>query len=200
MFPSHRDVVRPPVPVLPGAAHDLLLDPLGVRVDANGEVVLSMCSVCKRDLSKSKLPRLALANNNYLGPVPAELHDLTVVEEAMIALCRPKTCIVQLSDPQETAPISHATANLRSKNYSIGPIATCLPASTEDITTMICVLFVGSTPPTAEWMQTHAKPLLVRREKVRAALQWLKRNNHHYRHIQIDDIVINNLPVSGILP
>ncbi|KAJ7018413.1 hypothetical protein C8F04DRAFT_1199008 [Mycena alexandri] len=42
----------------------------------------------------SSVPPLSGVNKNYLGPVPPELQNLTVVEEAMIALCRAKCWIV----------------------------------------------------------------------------------------------------------
>jgi hypothetical protein len=45
---------------------------------------------------KKKIPALSLANRTFLGAVPSELKDLTVIEEAMIARCRSKCWILQL--------------------------------------------------------------------------------------------------------
>jgi hypothetical protein len=39
---------------------------------------------------------LVLANETDLGPVPNELKELTVIQEAMIARCRSKWWIIQL--------------------------------------------------------------------------------------------------------
>jgi len=44
----------------------------------------------------------------------------------------------------------------------------------------ICVVFVGTEPPDRNWLLEHATPSIVRREYVRAALLWLKRNNPLY--------------------
>jgi hypothetical protein len=64
--------------------------------------VLVMCKVCKSELisgeAKQKPPRRAMAYKNYLGPVPPELKDLSVVEEAMIARCRAKCWIIQMRE------------------------------------------------------------------------------------------------------
>jgi hypothetical protein len=59
---------------------------------------LNLCLSCWNSIKKHKLPALALANNTALGSVPAELQDLIFIEESMIALCRAKCSIVQLSE------------------------------------------------------------------------------------------------------
>jgi hypothetical protein len=86
--------------------------------------------------------------------------------------------------------------------YSQRPerIATILPPTMEDIITPICVIFVGSSPPSVEWLQKKAKPLSVRREKVRDALLWLKEHNGLYKNIIIDNACLNSLPDNDILP
>jgi hypothetical protein len=55
-----------------------------------GSPVLSLCKTCQSYLKKKKMPPLSLANRIFLGAVPSELKDLTVIEEAMIARCRSK--------------------------------------------------------------------------------------------------------------
>ena len=70
-----------------------------VLLNTNGiiEGEQTMVLFCKRyshDLKRSKLPRLALANSLYLGPVPDILANLTPIEESMIALCRAKVWIL----------------------------------------------------------------------------------------------------------
>ncbi|KAJ7635439.1 hypothetical protein B0H17DRAFT_1217281 [Mycena rosella] len=52
------------------------------------ELVLAVCLGCRRDLNAGRVPALGTANFNYHGPVPPQLENLMVVEEAMIALCR----------------------------------------------------------------------------------------------------------------
>ncbi|KAF9060028.1 hypothetical protein BDP27DRAFT_1420991 [Rhodocollybia butyracea] len=61
--------------------------------------------------------------------------------------------------------------------------------------THICVIFVGSQPPTKEWMQKYAKPLSVRPGRVKAALEWLLTHNPLY--IQ-PPVHIEHVPVGSI--
>ena len=66
--------------------------------------------------------------------------------------------------------------------------------------TPVCVLFVGSSPPTAEWQREKAKPLCVRREKDCAALKWLKTNNPLYRDVTINHALLDEYEDVEILP
>jgi hypothetical protein len=45
-------------------------------------------------------------------------------------------------------------------------VANLLPPSIEDVTSPICVVFVGDKPPTQKWLIEKAKPLAVRGNKV----------------------------------
>lgn len=91
--------VPPPMPFDEGPLRDLLLDPDGVHFPSDGsQPVLSLCKFCYSDLKKKKMPALSLANRTFLGPVPTELKDLTLIEEAMIARCRSKCWIIQLKE------------------------------------------------------------------------------------------------------
>jgi hypothetical protein len=95
----HPDCVPPPMPYDEGPLKDLLLDPDGVSYSTDsGSPILSLCSVCNSSLKNNKIPPLSLANKTFLGPVPEELKNLTVIEEAMIALCRSKCWIIQLRE------------------------------------------------------------------------------------------------------
>ncbi|KAJ7127586.1 hypothetical protein C8R43DRAFT_824915, partial [Mycena crocata] len=124
----------------------------------------------------------------------------------MIALCRSKVWIIQLRDDDgqfdEKIPITQRGVRGHIIVYPQKPssIATSLPPSIEDITTPICVIFVGSRPPTAEWLRTKASPLIVRKEKVMAALAWLKIHNHLYAEVAIDHSVLESLPDETMLP
>ena len=137
-----------------------------------------------------------------LGEIPAELKDLTVVEEAMIAKCRAKCWIVQLKEDSGSSP----NAQHGIKGHVIiypqrpSPISCLLPPPINEVSTPICVIFVGSSPPTDEWLQKKAKPLAVRREKVRNALIWLKAHNPLYKDITINHCVLDSLPENYLLP
>src|ERR1700677_338035 len=66
--------------------------------------------------------------------------------------------------------------------------------------TPICIIFVGSSPPSDEWLRNKAKPLAVHREKVRDALEWLQKHNTFYKNVFIDHCRIDQLAESQILP
>ncbi|KAJ7161927.1 hypothetical protein C8R43DRAFT_880400, partial [Mycena crocata] len=128
----------------------------------------------------------------------------------MIALCRAKCWIIQLRDdgskPNEndtgTLPIHQRGIRGHIIVYPQRPsaIAEKLPPSLEDITTPICVIFVGAHPPTREWLQTKARPLIVRKERVMRALAWLKVHNPLYKNVVVDQDVLKDLPDETIPP
>ncbi|KAI1784412.1 hypothetical protein LXA43DRAFT_901726 [Ganoderma leucocontextum] len=81
-----------------------------------------------------------------------------------------------------------------------GEVAQALPPGIADLLTPVCVIFVGSQAPTIDWLRKKAKPLIVCREKIRAALHWLKDHNVLYKDIRIDHNHLNTLPEDNILP
>ncbi|KAJ7019079.1 hypothetical protein C8F04DRAFT_892447, partial [Mycena alexandri] len=122
----------------------------------------------------------------------------------MIALCRAKCWIIQLREEAPESSIPFAQRGVRGHVivYPQKPssIAKTLPPSIADVTTPICVVFVGSTPPTAEWLKEKASPLIVRKERVLNALSWLKTHNTLYREVLIDKTELDALPDEAILP
>ena len=194
----------PELPYMDGRLQHLLLDPTGIAFDNHDRISLSLCHDCANSLRRGNVPALALANRTFLGHVPEQLKDLTPVEESMIALCRAKCCVVQLKEENEGQSIPFNQRGMKGHIiiYPQRPerIATVLPPTIDDIVTPICVIFVGSSPPTAEWLKEKAKPLSVRREKVRNALIWLKRHNQLYKDILIDNERLDRIPTDTILP
>ncbi|KZS89904.1 hypothetical protein SISNIDRAFT_475558 [Sistotremastrum niveocremeum HHB9708] len=115
----------------------------------------------------------------------------------MIARCRAKSWIIHLKEDDESSSSPVMQRGVRG-NVIIFPqkpdaLADILPPSVEDIITPICIVFVGSSKPTKEWLKAKAKPLVVRREKVRRALEWLKYHNMLYSHIRINHALLNTL-------
>jgi len=78
-------------------------------------------------------------------------------------------------------------------------ILNVLPHSVENICAPICIIFIGSQRPTQTWLRSHAKPLIVRRERIRKALIWLKAHNILYRDIKIDENTLTTFPENDIL-
>lgn len=163
------------------------------------------------------MPPHTLANRLDIGPVPQCLRDLSIVEEALIARRRAKVWVIHMrgdDDPSDlnsrphgptvghAAPIIQRGFKGHVVVYPAHPenLGSKLPLPIKDIVTPICVVFVGSAHPMNQWLREKAKPLIVRREKVREALVWLKQNNALYADIEIDSGTLSQLPVNDIAP
>ncbi len=192
------------LPYCSGPLAGLQLDPRGVEVRDDGAVNVSVCLTCHKDVKKGKIPKFSLANGLFLGNVPKELQDLTIIEESMIALCRSKCYVIQLKDDSLELESGHVQRGMKGHVivYPQRPshIATSLPPDIEEITSPICVLFVGSEKPSDDWLRNHAKPLAVNGGRVRRALQWLKDNNPLYSSIEFNEDVLRELDRNPILP
>ncbi|KAJ7433065.1 hypothetical protein B0H11DRAFT_2165060 [Mycena galericulata] len=189
-------MIAPVMPVESGDYESLLIDPECIEDDPDTmEPVLVVCKSCKAELRSNKVPRKSMANKNFLGNVPPELSDLSVVEEAMIARCRSKCWIIQMRELDESSEFPNVQRGFKGHIivYPQQPsaIAATLPPSIEEITTPICVVFVGSNPPSLEWIRTKARPLIVRKERVMKALEWLSVHNHLYKDVFIDRTVFD---------
>lgn len=211
-FPDVHDDVIPPECICLNAYPDVMLEYAGIQFDIETEETnLTLCNKCHSFLKSKRTPPLSLANHMFLGTVPPELKNLTVVEEAMIAMCRGKCWIVQLqeedNDPElepqkKSSPITQRGVKGNIIIYPQRPstIAKILPPSIEEITSPICVIFVGSSPPSEEWLRKKAVPLTVRREVVRKALIWLQKHNPLYKNIIINHEMLDSLPDQYVLP
>lgn len=195
--------IVPRAPYNDGPLENLVLDPAGV-VDVAGKLSLRLCSICYQDVRKKKLPRLSLANELYIGMVPEELKDLTAIEESMISLCRAKCWIVQMKEDGAEVSLPHAQRGMRGHViiYPQRPemIAKMLPPSIADIVTPVCVIFIGSKPPSRAWLKDKARPLVARADRIRRALVWLKTHNPLYADITINESVLQEIPLDGLLP
>ncbi|KAJ3522430.1 hypothetical protein NMY22_g11894 [Coprinellus aureogranulatus] len=201
---------------------DVLLDPDGVLVDHAGIYCLRLCKECNKYISRRKTPPLSLANHNFIGRVPPELKDLTVVEEAMIARCRSKCWVIKLTkkrnsdefevndreddnnseDPTSTSPAVQRGMKGNIIVYPQRPegLMNLLPRPIEELTSPICAIFVGPKPPSREWLRKKATPLAVNPTRVRNALMWLKEHNELYRDVEINDAVLDTIPDDYVLP
>ncbi|KAI0336909.1 hypothetical protein BDW22DRAFT_1340878 [Trametopsis cervina] len=64
-----------------------------------------------------------------------------------------------------------------------------LPPKRTDFEEVLAILFIGPAPPTS--MEYKRTPLLVRRDKVWNALQWLKLNHTDYVDIELSEDYLN---------
>jgi hypothetical protein len=189
----------------------LALDKSGLHRRGEEGLVIKLCKVCHKFLvNEDKMPPFALANSMILGSIPPELQDLTVVEEALIARRRAKMWVIHLrgdtddgTDERSSIPGVTSVSGIEQKglrghvvvyNADARNLASCLPPSLDNSSVPVCVVFVGSSEPTREWLLEKARPLIIRTEKVRAALIWLKQNNPLYKDIIIDHDVLDSWP------
>lgn len=61
-----------------------------------GTVSCWICGDCMKALERGTLPKLALANNLWIGDVPFELSDLTIPEQLLIARHYPRCYVFKL--------------------------------------------------------------------------------------------------------
>lgn len=181
--------------------HDMLVDWRGLRMSSDGPEIIA-CEPCHDRLSNGKQPRFAFSNGNVLGDIPIPLVGLTPVEESMIARCRAKCMIVQLQESQHYSPNTQRGIKGHVIVFPQNPdkLSTVLPPTPMEIGQYICVVFIGSHRPDDKWINENAKPLGVRRERIRHALLWFKENNELYKDVVIDHARINMLPLQGTAP
>ncbi|KAJ7936270.1 hypothetical protein B0H13DRAFT_1547406, partial [Mycena leptocephala] len=201
----HPQCIPPPMPYDEGELDNLLVDPDGVSFPSDCKPPsLSLCTTCHSSLKNNKIPPLSLANKTFLGPVPNELKDLTVIEEAMIARCRSKCWIVQLKEENQDLVLASTERGVKGHIiiYPQQPskLAQVIPPPVEEIISPVCVLFVGASPPSSEWLREHAKPLAVNANRVRVALEWLKAHNPLYKDIILNEPCLRELEANPVLP
>ncbi|KAG1748253.1 uncharacterized protein EDB91DRAFT_1021870, partial [Suillus paluster] len=194
----------PPMPHQEPLFQDILLDERGFDKHIDGNIDLNFCQSCFASVKKKRLPTTAIANHHLLGPVPDELKDLMVIEEAMIARCRAKCWVIHLKEENSNLHLPHSQRGMKGhiiiypQNPSV--ITQVLPPSLDEVVTPVCVLFVGSSPPMQEWLRTKASPLIIRCERVRHALEWLSQHNKLYKDVIINHGALDELESEQLLP
>ena len=135
-----------------------------------------ICQTCHRDLKKNKLPVQAVANMLEVPGVPEELQGLTRLECRCIGLRIPFMMLRALRKGglgQIRGPCVNVPATLE-------PIAKVLPRVPENID-LVLLKFKRMITYKSNYMCDYIRP-----QKVMTALLWLKENNPHYSHVEID--------------
>ena len=139
----------------------------------------SLCDGCRKHLRNGRVPRNALANGLWLGPVPEELATLGFIEKLLIARVRINSCFIRVASSGLRKMTSHVIAF----ESPVPKVYRRLPPPMEDLDDVLAVLFTGPCKPTEKDFQRT--PLLVRRKKVVQALEWLKLNHADYADLEI---------------
>jgi hypothetical protein len=115
-----------------------------------------------------------MVNVSLCQAYPSALEGLTLTEECLIAKCHPLGVVLELRPGGHLSPVNYHA--LRGHFIVIlqdpGPLLNILPSPELAIYSLIKVFWLGARPP-----------LLVRKAKVLAALQYLVQYNPLYRNL-----------------
>ena len=137
-----------------------------------------ICLACRSSIRKSKVPEHALANGLWIGEVPEVLSNLRFIEKLLIARLRHNCCFVRVA-----SGMRKMTSHVVAFQAPIPKLYHALPPPIEDIDEVLAILFTGPTKPTQK--DFERTPLLVRRNAVAKALEWLKLNHVDYKDLEI---------------
>ncbi|KAJ3544805.1 hypothetical protein NMY22_g2652 [Coprinellus aureogranulatus] len=151
----------------------------------------AICPSCLKHLENGRRPRHALANGLWLGEVPKVLADLSFVEQLLIARVRTNRYVVRISSGH-----SKMVGNAISFAQPMAKLYDKLPPTREDLSEVLAFIFTGIQPPGDEILKRT--PMLVRRNAVAAALEWLKLNHSAYADLAIDYDTLESYPLSGV--
>src|SRR5277367_253180 len=168
--------------------HDPICDLDGLVMLENQD---NVCKTCHESVLKGKQPLLALANGLWLGNVPDQLSNLTYAEQLLIARVRHNRCIVRVSSGMHKMRANAIVfANPTPKIYNV------LPPPLDELDQVLAFIYTGPCKPTKS--DFERTPLLVRRNKVAAALNWLKLNHADYYDVEISQVNLNEYPEHDI--
>jgi hypothetical protein len=169
-----------------------ILDPI---LEIDGPVLVHglnhVCISCKKPLCKDKMPKYALANGLWIGEIPDALKGLRYAEKMLIARFRHNKCIVRVS-----SGMRKMSANAITFAHPMPKIYNVLPPPKEELDEVLAFIFTGPCAPTQDDFKRC--PMLVRRNKVAIALEWLKLNHIDYHDLEISYDNLNTYPEYGI--
>jgi hypothetical protein len=150
-----------------------------------------MCARCHKSMTAGKLPKVSLTNGMWLGHVPPELTDLTFAEQLLVARVRHNRCLVRVSSGWHKM-----TANAISfANPTPTVVYDVLPPSKDELDEILAFIYTGPCKPTPK--DFERTPLLVRRNKVGNALEWLKLNHCDYYDLEISQRNLDSYQEGG---
>ena len=141
-----------------------------------------ICSQCARDKTYPK--KFSAQNCMVPSKVPSELHDLTQVEEMLIARALP-VMRVYLKPGGQRAYHGHCI-NLP---QDVSEFASSLPHYPKDLSVLIVKM---------KGKDNSTRDVRVQRKKVLDALNWLTINNPHYKDVEINSEALDKLPINGV--
>ncbi|KAJ6449107.1 hypothetical protein C8R45DRAFT_755637, partial [Mycena sanguinolenta] len=150
-----------------------------------------VCADCEARLLQNIMPLRSLANHLWIGNVPWQLKDLSYAEKMLIAHIRHNRCLVRVASCQ-----GKFSANAMMFANPIVKVYNILPPTKDELSEVLAFVFLGPTKPTEE--EFRRTPMLVRRERVKTALDWLKLKHSDYADLEISLKNLAEFPENGI--
>ena len=205
--------IRSPSRLTPGQPHQqhtlfdgMLLQPEGITRQGERSVA-NVCGECFRDLQKETHlpPKFSLANNLWVGTVPAELGCLTFPEQLLIAHLYPRVYVFKLFPKSGGGPTDGMQRGMRGNvsTYELNVEAMMamvegklMPRAPTVLSTLIAITYIGVGNIPKKWLHSTFR---VRRHHVARALRWLQDNNpKYYGNITISENQLSQLPEDDV--
>jgi len=175
-------------------------------IEGEGASALAwVCNECSRALTNNSMPKLALANNLWIGHVPHELAILTLPEQLLVSRYFPRSYVFKLypkdhhaSNPDHLQRGMMGNVSLHNMNTDAVIMMVegqLLPHPAVSLASVIAVTYVGTKKLPKAWLKSTFR---VRRRIVYEALMWLKCHNEIYKDIVISDGHLSGLPEDDI--
>lgn len=184
----------------------MLLEPEGV-IRQEGRLIAHICRECLGDLKKKSTlpPRFSLANNLWIGSVPAELNSLTFPEQLLIAHLYPRVYVFKLfpkSGAGSTDGMQRGMrGNVSTYELNVDDMAAMvegqlMPRAPAVLSSLIAITYIGIGRIPKNWIHSTFR---VRRYHVSRALNWLKVHNpKYYGNVTISQHHLNQLPEDDV--
>ena len=151
----------------------------GIR-NTSGFSEAAVCSDCLHHLRRHVVPKRSLANGLWVGDVPMELARLNFVEKLVVVRYRHNVCVVHVENGGYKM-----RGNAVVFSQPVVKFYDVLPPPRGELDEILVILFTGPVLPVS--VDFKRTPLLVRRNVVWSALQWLKLNNDDYMDIILSE-------------
>ena len=190
------------------AMSKILVEELGFVIPTPGNLFCDVCMVCLKSVKAGKVPEFALANDCWVGEVPAVLQGLTVIEQFLISLVAVHGAVIALrgSGPIDcrqhgakgnfiTLPLD-PTSTQGALDLADGTVQ--LPRTEAELMQTILVQYYGRRFGSDKVV--IGKLLKVRRVRVGEAIAWLLANNREYSSARLVEERLAALPEDAVPP
>jgi hypothetical protein len=179
--------------------------PEGSSAACSADSIAYGCHDCLGSISSGMFPRHSLANSLWTGAseVP-ELTGLTFIEEKVVALVHISISLFKCRIfPLMRADDFYSQPRFRGHitSYPVDPqtVATQLPLTVEKLVGIVKIIFISGRRVRFRDV-CQLRFFIVRRQRVKEALEWLIRWNPLYKNVKMDGEALEGLPVDGMVP